>query len=288
MKLISQIVTNYFHFRFEITGAPQVRRGGAEILGSPYADGNLRARRLLPTFDRVSNPPAVLALRDLTKGYRSGSAPVLNGLSLELAAGEYLAIMGESGAGKSTLLNLIAGLERADAGSVQFEGLDLGTLDDDALTRLRRARMGFVFQAFHVLPYLRVWQNVALPLDLLKAPQPERRARSLAALERLGMATLAERYPRELSGGELQRTAIARALVHEPRLVLADEPTGNLDARSAAQVLALLRSQLREHGAAGILITHSSAAASTADRILYLEAGRLRAPDTAPARTPKA
>jgi putative ABC transport system ATP-binding protein len=236
----------------------------------------------------VSNPPAVLALRDLTKGYRSTGAPVLNGLSLELASGEYLAIMGESGAGKSTLLNLIAGLERPDAGSVQFEGQDLGTLDDDALTRLRRARLGFVFQAFHVLPYLRVWQNVALPLDLLGTPQPERRARALAALARLGMGALAERYPRELSGGELQRTAIARALVHEPRLVLADEPTGNLDARSAAQVLALLRSQLRECGAAGILITHSQAAAGTADRILCLEGGRLRAPDAASSPAAKA
>jgi len=230
----------------------------------------------------------VLTLRDLTKGYRSGSTPVLNGLSLELAPGEYLAIMGESGAGKSTLLNLIAGLDRPDAGSVQFEGLDLGTLDDDALTRLRRARMGFVFQAFHVLPYLRVWQNVALPLDLLKAPQHERRLRALAALERVGIGALCERYPRELSGGELQRTAIARALVHEPRLVLADEPTGNLDARSAAQVLELLRSQLREHGAAGILITHSLVAARTADRILWLDAGRLRAPDTAASRTAEA
>ena len=230
----------------------------------------------------------MLTLRDLTKGYRSGSTPVLNGLSLELAPGEYLAIMGESGAGKSTLLNLIAGLDRPDAGSVQFEGLDLGTLDDDALTRLRRARMGFVFQAFHVLPYLRVWQNVALPLDLLKAPQHERRLRALAALERVGIGALCERYPRELSGGELQRTAIARALVHEPRLVLADEPTGNLDARSAAQVLELLRSQLREHGAAGILITHSLVAARTSDRILWLDAGRLRALDTAASRTAEA
>jgi putative ABC transport system ATP-binding protein len=229
----------------------------------------------------VSNPATVLALRDLTKGYRSGSAPVLNGLSLELAPGEYVAIMGESGAGKSTLLNLIAGLDRPDAGSVQFEGLDLGALDDDALTRLRRARMGFVFQAFHVLPYLRVWQNVALPLDLLRAPARERRSRALAALERLGIGALAERYPRELSGGELQRTALARALVHEPPLVLADEPTGNLDARSAAQALQLLRTQLRERGAAGILITHSLTAARTADRILCLESGRLRAPDLA-------
>ncbi len=235
----------------------------------------------MPTFALVSIPPAVLALQGLTKGYRSGANPVLNHLDLTLQAGEYLAIMGESGAGKSTLLNLIAGLERPDAGRVQFEGLDLTALDDAALTRLRRAKMGFVYQAFHLLPHLRVWQNVALPLDLLGSPQ--RRARALRALERLGLAGLAERYPRELSGGELQRTAIARALVHEPRLVLADEPTGNLDARSAAQVLALLRAQLHERAAAGILITHSLAAARSADRILLLTAGQLQSLDAATA-----
>jgi putative ABC transport system ATP-binding protein len=188
----------------------------------------------------------VLVLEDLTKAFRSGSAPVLNHL-------------------------------RPDSGRVQFEGIELGALDDDALTRLRRAGMGFVFQAFHVLPYLRVWQNVALPLDLLGTPQRQRRERALQALERLGLAALAERYPRDLSGGELQRTAIARALVHEPRLVLADEPTGNLDARSAAQVAELLRSQLHAHRAAGILITHSSAAARSADRILRLAGGQLHA-----------
>jgi putative ABC transport system ATP-binding protein len=233
----------------------------------------------LPTFDLVLMPPAVLALHELTKGYRDGSTPVLNRLDLTLQAGEYLAIMGESGAGKSTLLNLIAGLERPDAGRVQFEGCDLTALDDATLTRLRRARMGFVFQAFHVLPHLRVWQNVALPLDLLGRPQQLRRARALLMLESLGLAALAERYPRELSGGELQRTAIARALVHEPHLVLADEPTGNLDARSAAQVLATLRAQLHQRGAAGILITHSLAAARSADRILMLAAGQLQAVD---------
>jgi putative ABC transport system ATP-binding protein len=236
----------------------------------------LRYRHVLPTFDPVSTPSAVLALKDLTKGYRSGSAPVLNRLSLELPAGEYLAIMGESGSGKSTLLNLIAGLDRPDAGQVLIDGEDLGALTDDAITRLRRSRLGFVFQAFHVLPYLRVWQNVALPLDLLGTAPAERRVRAQRCLEHLGLGALAERYPRELSGGELQRTAIARALVHEPGLVLADEPTGNLDARSAAEVLAVLRTQLRARGAAGILITHSLAAARTADRILLLTAGQLQ------------
>jgi len=231
----------------------------------------------------VSIPPVVLALQDLTKGYRRGAAPVLNHLQLELRAGEYIAIMGESGSGKSTLLNLIAGLDRPDAGRIQFQGQELTALDDDAMTRLRRAHMGFVFQAFHVLPSLRVWQNVALPLDLLATPRAQRRVRALQALETLGLASLAARYPRELSGGELQRIAIARALIHAPRLVLADEPTGNLDARSAAQVLALLRGGLRERGAAGILITHSPAAAHSADRILRLEGGQLLPLDAAAA-----
>jgi putative ABC transport system ATP-binding protein len=183
--------------------------------------------------------------------------------------------MGESGAGKSTLLNIIAGLERPDSGRVLFEGTDLGKLDDDALTRLRRARVGFVFQAFHILPYLTVLQNVALPLDLLGVARAQRAARAHSLLERCGIGALARSYPRELSGGELQRIAIARALVHEPALLLADEPTGNLDAATATQVLNLLREQLEASAAAAILITHSPAAAAMADRRLQLRGGRL-------------
>jgi putative ABC transport system ATP-binding protein len=217
----------------------------------------------------------LLSVCGLTKRYRSDSAPVLERLDLELRGGEYLAIMGESGAGKSTLLNLIAGLEAPDAGRVLFEGVDLTALDDDERTRLRRARMGFIFQAFHVLPYLTVLQNVALPLELLATDRAQRTATALQWLERCGIGQLAERYPRELSGGELQRIAIARALVHRPRLVMADEPTGNLDARNAAQILSLLREQLHGCASAAILITHSAAAARTADRILHLRAGRL-------------
>jgi putative ABC transport system ATP-binding protein len=200
---------------------------------------------------------------------------VLEGLELQLQTGEYVAIMGESGAGKSTLLNLIAGLDRPDSGQIVLDGTDLATLDDDARTRLRRERMGFIFQAFHVLPYLTVLQNVALPLDLLRVPAAQRTVRSSRCLERCGIGALAARYPYQLSGGELQRIAIARALVHEPRLVLADEPTGNLDAHAAGQILALLREQLHATGAGAILITHSLTAAATADRILRLTAGRL-------------
>src|ERR1700730_4652290 len=197
---------------------------------------------------------------------------IFEGVDLELRRGEYLAIMGESGVGKSTLLNLLAGLDAADGGRVLLEGRDLSHLDDDATTLLRRRAVGFVFQAFHVLPYLSVEQNVALPLDLLRIAEPERGRRTLEMLTAVGIESLAQRHTRELSGGELQRVAIARALVHRPRLVLADEPTGNLDTRSAAQTLALLRAQVKENAGAGILITHSRTAADTADRIVVLDA----------------
>jgi putative ABC transport system ATP-binding protein len=225
----------------------------------------------------MSAAPPVVELECLGKRFRQDGPPLFKDLNLQLQAGEYLAIMGESGAGKSTLLNLIAGLDRADSGCVRIDGVALGALDDDAVTRLRRRSMGFVFQAFHVLPYLTVQQNVALPLDLLGIDGASRQQRVQQVLDGVGLGAFTARYPRELSGGELQRIAIARALVHRPRLLLADEPTGNLDARTAAQVLALLRQQLQENGASGILITHSQLAAQTADRVLLLEAGGLRA-----------
>ena len=221
-------------------------------------------------------PAPLLSLDEITRRYRPDSAPVLDRLQLLLAPGEYLAIMGESGSGKSTLLNLIAGLDRPDSGRVLFEGVDLAHLSDDAVTRWRRASVGFVFQAFHVLPYLTVLQNVALPLELLGMREPQRSQRALDMLAGCGIAALAPRYARELSGGELQRVAIARALVHRPRLVLADEPTGNLDARAAQQILVLLREQLRANGASAVLITHSISAALSADRQLQLVAGQLR------------
>lgn len=219
----------------------------------------------------------MLSIRGLAKTYAGPrSRTVLAGIDLELAAGEYVAVMGESGVGKSTLLNLIAGLDRADAGAIRLDGVELTGLDDDALTRLRRSQMGFVFQAFHILPYLTVAQNVALPLLLNGALPADGDARVAAMLDEVGLADRAASQPRELSGGELQRVAIARALVHAPRLVLADEPTGNLDPDSAAQVLALLRREIKRGNAAGILVTHSRAAAQTADRVLVLTAGGLR------------
>jgi putative ABC transport system ATP-binding protein len=215
--------------------------------------------------------PAVLRLENLTKRYRPDRPAVFEELNLELRPGEYLAIMGESGVGKSTLLNLLAGLDKPDSGRVLIEDTDLSTLGDDAITLLRRRSVGFVFQAFHVLPYLTVAQNVALPLELLRVAEPERTLRTTEMLAAVGIAPLARRYARELSGGEVQRIAIARALVHRPRLVLADEPTGNLDPRSAAQILSLLHAQIKANHAAGILITHSRYAAETADRIVMLD-----------------
>ncbi len=219
---------------------------------------------------------AVLRLENLSKRYRQDRPAIFERLDLELRRGEYLAIMGESGVGKSTLLNLLAGLDQPDSGHVWLEGADLSCMDDDARTLLRRRCVGFVFQAFHVLPYLTVEQNIALPLELLAVAEPERTQRTAQMLAALGISPLARRYPRELSGGELQRIAIGRALVHRPRLVLADEPTGNLDPRSAAQTLALLRDQVKTNAGAGILITHSRTAADTADRILVLDAQGLK------------
>jgi putative ABC transport system ATP-binding protein len=203
----------------------------------------------------------VLELSAVTKRY--GSRLVLNRVSLTVRAGEYVAVIGDSGIGKSTLLNVIAGLEAIDAGEIVFESQKLSSLDDDALTLLRRDYFGFVFQAFHVLPQLDVEQNVGLPLLLRGIAAPERVTNILSAV---GLAGREKSPPRELSGGELQRVAIARALVGEPKLVLADEPTGNLDPENARQVLELFGREVKTRGAAAILATHSEAAAATCDR----------------------
>jgi putative ABC transport system ATP-binding protein len=222
---------------------------------------------------------AVLSIHRLNKTYGgSRKRVVLHNVDLELGAGEYVAVMGESGVGKSTLLNLIAGLDQPDSGSIEIDGVALSSLPDDARTHLRGQRMGFVFQAFHILPYLSVLDNVELPLRLQHAAQADSRARALHMLQAVRLADRADSMPRELSGGELQRVAIARALVHRPRLILADEPTGNLDPDTAAQVLDVLREQIKESQAAGILVTHSRAAAQTTDRIYLLTATGMRLP----------
>ena len=207
----------------------------------------------------------MLEVQALAKRY--GDVTVFHDVSLSVAPREFVAIVGESGVGKSTLLNCMAGLDAWDAGRIAVDGTDLSTLDDEQRALLRRHKLGFVFQAFHVLPHLDVAQNVALPLLLLKRPDP---ARVEAMLQAVGLAGLGQRLPQELSGGQLQRVAIARALVHGPRLLLADEPTGNLDPATAARVLDVLRAQAHESGAALVLVTHSSAAAAQADRVLHL------------------
>ncbi len=219
----------------------------------------------------------MLVLENLSKTYQGArSRSVLCGVDLVLDSGEYIAVMGESGIGKSTLLNLIAGLDQPDAGSIRLDGVDLTGLGDDALTMLRRESMGFVFQAFHILPYLPLGQSVALPLILNRVAEHESAACAGAMLSAVGLQGREASMPRDLSGGELQRVAIARALVHQPKLLLADEPTGNLDPESASQVLALLREQVKTRHAACILVTHSQAAAATADRIVILTAQGLR------------
>ncbi len=212
-----------------------------------------------------------LALRDLGKRY--GDSAVFSQVTLDVADGEFVAIVGESGVGKSTLLNCMAGLDSWDGGSVAHNGIDIGAMNAEARALWRRRQVGFVFQAFHVLPHLDVAQNVALPLMLLGRRDP---ARVAQMLEVVGLAGLGARLPQQLSGGQLQRVAIARSLVHRPALLLADEPTGNLDPTTAAKVMDVLLAQTREHGASLVLVTHSEAAAARADRVLHLTVTGIR------------
>ena len=220
------------------------------------------------------NEPAVAALRDVHRRYSGGRGSVhaLRGVSLEVGAGEALAVIGPSGCGKSTLLGLLAAVDRPDGGRVVVDGIDLTDAGEEALVQLRRHAVGVVFQAFHLMPNLTAEENVALPLALAGTRDPER-VRTL--LERVGLAERAGHLPAELSGGEQQRVAVARALVHRPRLVVADEPTGNLDSASGARVLGLLDELRREQGTALVVATHDPGIAARADRRVHLRDGRI-------------
>ncbi|WP_395055452.1 ABC transporter ATP-binding protein [Polaromonas sp.] len=215
-----------------------------------------------------------MSLRIHQLGKHYGEVAVFCNVSLDVAPGEFVAIVGESGVGKSTLLNCMAGLDSWDSGSVALDGVDIGALGDDQRALLRREKVGFVFQAFHVLPHLDVAQNIALPLLLLGQHDDARVSAMLAAV---GLDGLGTRLPQQLSGGQLQRVAIARALIHRPGLLLADEPTGNLDPTTAARVMDALVAQTREHGASLVLVTHSETAAARADRVLHLSSEGIRA-----------
>ncbi|MEZ5649009.1 MAG: ABC transporter ATP-binding protein [Burkholderiaceae bacterium] len=246
---------------------------------NPPATIPSRAQGDPPRTDASMLTP-VLVVRGLTKSY--GDRVLLHDLSFTVGPARKLALMGESGAGKSTLLNIVAGLEPFDSGQVALLGQALPRAGVDASADLRRRMIGFVFQAFHLVAYLPVWQNVALPLMLLgQAPEPARR-RAFAWLDRVGVGNRAQALARDLSGGEQQRVAIARALIHEPALVLADEPTGNLDTSTAERILRLLRDAVDDTGAALLMVTHSERAAATMDGVLTLVGGALYRPPDRP------
>ncbi|MEN2386525.1 ABC transporter ATP-binding protein [Comamonas sp. A7-5] len=223
----------------------------------------------------------LLQVSDLAKRYGEGEgeaqATVFAQVSCEIAAGEFVAIVGNSGVGKSTFLNCLAGLDSWQQGRVLHNGTDLSMLDEARRAIWRRAHLGFVFQAFHVLPHLDVAQNIALPLMLLGRMDVQGQQRVQQVLQAVGLAGLGQRLPQQLSGGQLQRVAIARALVHSPPLLLADEPTGNLDPSTAQQIMDLLLQQTRDNGTALVLVTHSAEAARRADRVLRLTAGGMQA-----------
>ncbi len=232
----------------------------------------------LPSEQAVDVNATTLSVASLSKSV-PGGRQLFADLDLSVAAGERVAIVGESGVGKSTLLNILAGLDDSDAGEVRIEGISLQGLDESQRTRLRRQRIGFVFQAFHILPYLTLGQNVALPLALLSADAAAIMPLADEMLEAVGLRNRSEGYARDLSGGELQRVAIARALVHRPALFLADEPTGNLDPDTASKILRLFADAVRQRNAAAVIVTHSQATAAIADRVLTLTPEGLRGQD---------
>jgi putative ABC transport system ATP-binding protein len=219
----------------------------------------------------------MIDVRDLVMRLPGGSGPVtiLDGVTLEVPAGQFVAVTGPSGSGKSTLLGLLAGLDRPTAGTIRIDGQDIGRLDEDALARLRRQRIGYVFQSFHLIPTLTALENVAVPLELAGAADAAGRAATLLA--EVGLAERGRHYPAQLSGGEQQRVALARAFANRPGLLLADEPTGNLDSATGSQIIELLVAWNRGQGGTLVLVTHDPALAAHAERVIELRDGRITA-----------
>ncbi|MCP5420046.1 MAG: ABC transporter ATP-binding protein [Gammaproteobacteria bacterium] len=220
----------------------------------------------------------LIRIRQLRKTYLEGDATrcIFEHLDLDIHPGEFVALLGRSGSGKSTLLNLLSGIDLPDAGEIRVDGQTINTLDEQARTRFRRRRVGFVFQFFNLIPTLTVEENLLLPLELNGMNDAEQRRRATLMLDQVGLGSRRSSYPEQLSGGEQQRLACIRALVHRPLLLLADEPTGNLDDETGAQVLALLLKLHREAASTVLMVTHSREVAEQADRLLYLEASRVR------------
>ena len=228
-----------------------------------------------------ADAPPVIRTRGLGKVYSAGTEAevvALRDVELRIERGEFVAIMGPSGSGKSTLMNLLGCLDTPTAGSYECDGVDVATLDAEALAQLRREKIGFVFQGFHLLPRMDATDNVAMPLGYARIPHAERRQRALAALTAVGLGARSDHRPNELSGGQQQRVAIARALVNQPPILLADEPTGALDSKTGEEILALFK-QLRDDGHTVILITHDAHVAAHADRTFVMRDGELH-PDT--------
>ena len=223
------------------------------------------------------NAVPMIKLRGVTKEYRRDAfrVPVLASLDLDIAEGEFLALMGPSGSGKSTILNLVGGIDVPTAGQVVVAGVDLAELDATGLAAFRARHIGFIFQSYNLMPVLTALQNVELPLLLTGLDRRERRERVLSALNVVGLADRADHYPRQLSGGQEQRVAVARAIVSDPSVLVADEPTGDLDAASATEILALLQRLHLDFGKTIVMVTHDPRAAERADRVLHLEKGIL-------------
>jgi putative ABC transport system ATP-binding protein len=217
----------------------------------------------------------MIQVRDLVMRLRSaaGIVTILDGVTLDVPTGQFVAVIGPSGSGKSTFLGLLAGLDRPTTGSIRVDGVELASLDEDAVARLRLAKIGYVFQSFHLIPTLTALENVAIPLELAGAAEPARRAGAL--LEEVGLKARVGHYPAELSGGEQQRVALARAVANRPGLLLADEPTGNLDSATGTQIVDLLVDLHRRHGTTLILVTHDPVLAAHAERIVELRDGRV-------------